>query len=103
MTPDRAPLQALRERVSTALIAAAAIRWRGETFSMAAPARHHDVIALIRRERPNWGPVPGWAEQGFITNSGAFVDREMAGKIAVEAGQVESLKWPPSLFSEDLW
>jgi len=41
--------------------------------------------------------------QGFITSTGRFVDREEAGRIAVEAGQVKaSALRGGHLFSEDL-
>jgi hypothetical protein len=42
-------------------------------------------------------------EQGFVTSDGRFVGRKQAGCIAILAGQIERLKWPPLLYSEDLW
>lgn len=42
-------------------------------------------------------------EQGFVTNRGDFVDRITAGEIALGAGQIAALGWPPELYSEDLW
>ena len=40
------------------------------------------------------------AESGFVTDTGKFVDRKEAGKIAFEAGQTDKLI--DFLFSEDL-
>jgi hypothetical protein len=42
-------------------------------------------------------------EQGFITNKGEFVDRVEGARIAIESGQIKALKWPPLLYSEDLY
>ena len=39
-------------------------------------------------------------EQGFVTDTGDFVDRYKAAEIAFEAGQTKKLESP--LFSEDL-
>ena len=42
--------------------------------------------------------------QGFLTSKGRFVDRETAGKIAIEAGQIEELQSSATdLFSGDLY
>ena len=41
-------------------------------------------------------------DQGFVTECGLFVDRKQAALIAVKAGQIEKLTWPPLLYSEDL-
>jgi len=43
----------------------------------------------------------GEYEQGFLTNTNRFVDREEGGKIAFDAGQTEDLR--TTLFSEDLY
>lgn len=40
-------------------------------------------------------------EQGFLTNTDRFVDREEAGRIAYEAGQIKEKN--NFLYSEDLW
>jgi hypothetical protein len=40
-------------------------------------------------------------EQGFLTNTDRFVDREEAGQIAYDAGQITEKN--NFLFSEDLW
>ena len=72
----------------------------GEVFSAPAPARHHNVIADIhyagkRSLDPN--------DQGFIDDEYGFVSRLAAADIAMKSGQIERLKWPPMLYSEDLW
>ena len=43
----------------------------------------------------------GEYEQGFLTNTNRFVDREEGGKIAFAAGQTKDLR--TTLFSEDLY
>lgn len=40
-------------------------------------------------------------EQGFVTDSGEFLNREQAGRYAFERGQIDKLT--DCLFSEDLW
>ena len=42
-------------------------------------------------------------EQGFIDESGNFLDRETAAKIALESSQIKKLISPPNLYSEDLY
>lgn len=81
----------------------AAIRLRGVVYSLESPARHHDVIrhmrtacGIVETQGPDW-------EQGFVLNDGRFVQRSAAASIAVGNGQISELKWPPDLYSEDLW
>lgn len=57
------------------------------------PARHHNLFALCGR--PD--------ESGFLLSDGTFADRTRAGEIAIKAGQITALKWPPHLYSEDIW
>lgn len=62
------------------------------------PARHHNLFALA------WPVVP--TEQGFLTSSGRFVDREEGLKIALGSGQPmidHPSRHDRLLFSEDLW
>lgn len=86
------------------IIGAAIQHADGEVYSLPPPARHHDVIRLMgarfndRREEGH--------EQGFITSSGAFVDRKSAWVLAERAGQLlpRAPTGPPgTLFSEDVW
>ena len=80
-------------------IVAAAIRaLTGEVYSLPRPARHHNVIELM------WDKgVEGRGTQGFLCSDGDFVERVKAGHLAVAAGQIKGLRWPPQLYSEDLW
>lgn len=69
------------------------------------PFRHHDIIAwygaTINRLRLREGYIE---TQGFLTNSGKFVDREEGLIIAQRNNQILE-KSPPKykLFSEDMW
>lgn len=83
-------------------VVAAAIRYQGTVFSVPAPGRHHDVIRKIREELNLTAPV-SCDDSGFLLSDGTYVHRRDAGKIAIEAGQIQKLKWPPDLYSEDLW
>ncbi len=49
-------------------------------------------------------PFPGGDAQGFVTDTGDYVLRELAMRIAIKAGQVEKGKThhQDELFSEDL-
>ena len=78
--------------------------WRGR--------RHHDIIRAASRQI-GWkyshsefpGPgVSGSDPQGFVTNRGNFVTREMGAEIALASGQIRELKFnQQELFSEDLY
>ena len=79
------------------MIKEAAIRQENKIYT----GKRHDLI--IKDMVENYGlklPIKG--EQGFVTDSGDFVDRIMAAKIATESGQIKKLNWPPNLYSEDL-
>ena len=43
----------------------------------------------------------GLGKGGKIT--GKYLRRLKLAKAALEAGQIDALKWPPNLYSEDLW
>lgn len=89
----------------------AAIRHRGQVYSLPPPARHHDVM------RHTWatvglGRVGG--DQGFVLNDGQYVDRKRAHAVAKRAGQLipraggyrcgeVNDRDGSDLFSEDLW
>lgn len=82
-------------------VVAAAIRDHdGTVYSVPSPGRHADVIRLmVEKGRPT--PITG--NQGFLLSDGRFALRKPAAHIAIKAGQITALKWPPNLFSEDLW
>ncbi len=84
------------------MIKTAAAKHKGIVYSVARPGRHDAVLAKVYAELNLSG---GFCcdEQGFITNNGRFVSRLEAAKIALESGQIKYLKWPPNLYSEDLW
>lgn len=80
-----------------------AIEFHGQQFSLPAPKRHHDVIAMIFEA--NGKGVDGTEIQGFLDDRGKFLSRKNALATALKAGQV---KCPDSiragrLFSEDVW
>jgi hypothetical protein len=86
------------------MIVAAAIRIGPITLSMPAPARHPELI----REARALGLPPatvGRGVQGFLSDTGAFLDRAAASLHVQRVGQkVLCLTFHPrGLFSEDLW
>lgn len=96
------------------MIKAAAIRWEDRVYTLAKPARHDIVFALMSKENPDHTGCWLKCEQGFITDRGAFVDRKTAAAIALRSEQIinpktheilnpQELNWPPDLYSEDLW
>ena len=56
----------------------------------------------MRMER-GIGPQDETWEQGFLLSDGRFARRKAAASVALRAGQIEKLNWPPNLYSEDLW
>lgn len=81
-------------------VVAAACRYDGLVCALPQPARHHHIIRALATIQGIEMPVD--KEQGFVTNTGRFVNREEAAEIALKAKQVLSLErtW---LASEDLW
>lgn len=67
------------------------------------PARHYNIIhALFEYTKKRTLPQ----DQGFLTSSGRFVEREEALQIALASGQpmIQHLsRHATQLFSEDLW
>lgn len=84
-------------------VVAAAIRTDdGEIWSLSRPARHHDVIRLIRESGCKL-PVGG-DRQGFLLSNGMFARRKPALTIAIRANQfLNSRVIGGVLTSEDLW
>lgn len=81
-------------------IVAAACQVGGLTFSLPAPARHHDVLWSMRALG-----VEKAEAQGFLDHRGVFVGRKAAMLIANNWGQVSADEFDPDgeLFSEHLW
>lgn len=82
------------------IIVAAAISHNGLICTMPQPARHHHIIHTLHRSEYS---LPVSSEEGFLTSEGRFVDRKKAAELAIKAGQIDQLQWPPYLYSEDLW
>lgn len=80
------------------MITHVAIRYEGKIHSLPRPARHHDVIRKI-------GGISGPDVQGFLTESGVFLNRREALFYALEHGQIQHPSEVRScaLYSEDLW
>ena len=88
--------------MSERIVAAAARTPDGVVHFLPAPARHHHIL------QADSTPDDFYADQGFATSEGRFVDREEGMKVAVAAGQLKRSSNPkhyqgPLLFSEDLW
>lgn len=74
----------------------------GEPVFLAPPARHHDIINHMVDVLCH--PIPIIGRQGFMDDRRGFVGRLQAADIArFESHQITDLKWPPNLYSEDLW
>lgn len=83
------------------MIVAAAIKYGSLIHFLPQPARHNDIIAEMVK---NGYPKPISGEQGFITSSGRFVNRELALSIADSYGQIIVKNGSKTkLYSEDLW
>ncbi len=80
-------------------VVAAAIRKDGKVWSLPPPARHDTVMVMMFDDH---GVKAKDADQGFLLDDGTFADRDEAGRVAIEAGQIERLS-RLTLFSEDLW
>lgn len=79
-----------------------AILYKDVVYSLAPPNRHHDVIALIRKDI--LGPLE-YGEQGFLDESGRFLTRKQALVSALANNQVKDPNdiRAGQLFSEDVW
>jgi hypothetical protein len=82
-------------------IVAAACQMDGLTFSMPAPARHHDVLQSMHVA----GIQCALADQGFLDHRGVFVGRKGAMIVAYQFGQLKEGEFDDGgdLFSEHLW
>jgi hypothetical protein len=82
-------------------IVAAACQLNGLTFSIPAPARHHDVLWAMHAV----GIRCGEETQGFLDHRGVFLGRKTAMIVAHNWDQVSSDEFNPDgeLFSEHLW
>lgn len=84
------------------MITAAAIRDHdGTIYTLPPPARHHTIIAHMVNVVGRPTPITG--DQGFVNEAGIFHNRIQGAAEALRRKQIEKLKWPPNLYSEDLW
>jgi hypothetical protein len=87
-------------------IVAAAVRWQGVVYTLPPPARHHTInyhiIKTLGLERLPYEPE----NQGFVDESGRFLNRKQA---VVSAMLFDQIKGPQKeiyggeLYSENLW
>lgn len=65
--------------------------------------RHHNILLTLHECGYENGAAK-LEDQGFVTNTGRFVNRTEAAQIALAAGQVDQLHYQSGqLFSEDLY
>lgn len=69
-------------------IKASALRFRGQVFT---GHTHTDAMRELGESYPDWGNLPDRVEDGFITTTGRYVDRDEAGQIADRADQITQL------------
>lgn len=75
----------------------------GKVWTLPQPARHHDVIRLMR-ESGYTGPVSGQDQQGFLLSNGIYCRRKAAYSVAKKSGQLKNGKMIGSqITTEDLW
>ena len=82
-------------------VVAAAVQLGDEIHTLPPPKRHHHV--LWKMDADGLNAMDPAQVQGFIDQAGQFLDRLEAANVAIAAGQIDALQWPPRLFSEDLW
>lgn len=93
--------RAIGAPASEHIVAAAIEHKLGGVWSVPRPARHNHVIKLMQ-SRGRYDECERDHELGFITNTGRFVNRQEAMRVAVAAGQVQA-GGASGLFSEDVW
>lgn len=93
----------LREGTQPTRVVAAAVRTEdGLIHFVPAPARHHEMVQALSTVLTS-GLIAARGEQGFVLSDGTFASRPKAALVAIAAGQIAALRWPPNLYSEDLW
>lgn len=88
------------------MITHVAIMRGGKVYSLPSPNRHHHVLYSGMMD----AKVDGERDvQGFVDDTGRFLNRAEAYVIAKGSGQLDRSKHPPGhydgtdLYSEDLW
>lgn len=90
-------------------ITASAIRWRrrdSDDWHVVTRRRHADCIKQFARRGLRRADRDPDETQGFVTDTGRFVDRYEAFRIALASGQLEDTcadRPDRKLYSEDLW
>jgi hypothetical protein len=86
--------------VTPLAVETAAIRIGEAVFTLPRPNRHHNIMWWLSALGINSGQMH---DQGFVLSNGAYADRQLALKVALDAAQVWTPAAPPNLYSEDLW
>lgn len=84
------------------MITGVAVRHGDKVYSLPPPNRHHNILHSLK---PKYA---GEYEEGFIDDTGKFVSRLDAMKIAENNGQLtrrpgKEFYQGPELYSEDIW
>ena len=75
-----------------------------EIVTLSAPARHHTIMHSLCKDVPE-SQWPAFGAQGFVTDTGRFVGRAEAFRIAGAAKQFlpDCPRSVDTLYSEDVW
>lgn len=82
-----------------------AIRFQDKIWSLPAPNRHHHVFSLIVRETGVDHVDVAWEDEGFLDESGQFLNRRQALASAARNNQIidrDKVRCD-MLTSEDVW
>ena len=83
------------------MIIGVAVKINNEVFSLPRPNRHNHLFEQLAETHPEYRFLP--KIQGFISDDEKFLDRIEAAEEAIRCNQIQKLRWPPNLYSEDLW
>ena len=75
-----------------------AVKHKNTIYVLPKPLRHHDILHSLPEKVDR-----SVCEQGFLGSECQFLTRKEAAETALETGQIKKLRWPPDLYSEDLW
>ncbi|MEX0918192.1 MAG: hypothetical protein WDZ93_03475 [Candidatus Paceibacterota bacterium] len=67
-------------------IAASAVRFRDEVYT---GKTHMDAIIEMEENNPDWHDSNDSVEDGFVTSTGRYVERDEAWEIAKKSGQLD--------------
>ena len=102
------PYRTPAREVERPIITHVAVRFRGRTYSLPRPNRHHNVIKeIVDTTGATYVDSKG-EDQGFLDSDGLYLTRQEAFMVAQASGQLRQSRlgaWSNSiyLFSEDLW